>query len=882
MSPPRLILRRFRALFRRGALDAEMSEEMRAHLELQAAENERRGMSAADARYAALRTFGGVEQIKERTRDQRGWQWVEQVRQDGRFAFRTFAKAPGFAAVAVLTLALGIGVSTALFSVVYGVLLAPFPYAKSGEIWVPEITDAQTGRQWGLRLADYFEIGKLPAVESAMAGRFLYATLSGGTNPEILDAPRVTTTAFGFLGVAPLLGRGLGPADLKPNGEPETVAVLSFRLWQRLFNGDRNVIGQTLILDGQPHAIIGVMPPRFTWLSDNGVWLPLATRDLNTGIRPLVRLKPGVDPARADEQLRWLLRSMAKQTPGPYPKTGFTAGFANFLDRSAASGEMRTSLHVLLYAVGFLLLIACANVANLQLARGAVRGREIAVRLAMGASRSRVMRQLLTESLVLALFGGAVGVFFAFGLTQAVVALMPGYYVPNEAVVTMNGWVLLFSLGLSVTTGATFGLAPGLLCTRPDLNDALKRGGHGAGTDVAGNRTRSVLVVAEVALSIVLLVGAALAIRGFAELQRVERGFRFEHLLIVRVPLDAKRYDTLERRNGFARDFIDRLRALAGVTSVTLGNLPGNEIGSGITIPGQPKIPDNVALNYVDADYLATLGIPLRAGRNLTADDIRHGSRVALVTETAAKLWADGRSPIGRSVAVDSLVGGGVTNLAPAGAIRDVTVVGVIADVRTRDKRRAPQAAILVPYSLRGPVSRAFLLRAQDDPTRLLNAVRAELRALDSELPLLGSIAVEQVFAAQAMPPRFNMILFTTLAAVALALAAAGIFSVLSYTVARRTREIGVRMALGATREDIVRLVVGAGAKMLVIGVVLGGAASVALASLLKSQIFNVPLLDPVAIGAAAITLVAGALLACWIPARRAAKIDPLVALRTE
>ncbi|MEO7411898.1 MAG: ABC transporter permease [Opitutaceae bacterium] len=876
------LLRKLRALLGKKKLDAEMAEEMREHLERRTQANLAAGMSPDEARYAAQRSFGGVDQLKEIAREQRGWLWLEQFGQDLRFAVRGVGKARTFTAVAVLTLALGIGVSTAMFSVVYGVLLDPYPYEESNEIWAPEMTDTKTGRPVGWRAGDFLEMNKLPAVAASMATAYATATLSLDDQREIIAAPGVSGTAFGFLGVAPVLGRGLAPADFKANGEPEPVCVLSFKLWQRLFQGDRGVIGRTLILNEQPHAIIGVMPPRFGWYTSDGLWLPLPLTDSQRGVRPIVRFHPGTTPEVASQQLLSLVHERLKTAPVGFLKDGFSAVFKNYLAVSSASGEMRDSLRLLLYAVGFLLLIACVNVANLQLARGRTRSRELAVRLAIGASRGRLVRQLLTESVGMSLAGGVLGVLLALGLTQLIVALMPALYLPNEARVTMNGWVLLFSAGVSVLTGVLFGLAPALQSTRPDLTDALKDGAHGAGVGVAATRTRNLLVFVEVALSIVLLVGASLTIRGFVELQRIDRGFRSERLIQFRTPLVPTRYPTLEQRNGFARDFIERLRAMTGVSKVTLGALPGFEAGSGVTIAGQPKIPDGVTLNYVDSDYLTALGVTLREGRDLTGQDVALGARVAIINESAAKLWTDGVSPLGRVISIDSLIGGGATNLAARGAVKEVIVVGIFADMRARDKRRATPPSVLVPYTLRGPVDRSFLVRTHGEPGGIVSAVRRELRAMDSQIPMLAPRVIDTLLAENEAQSRFNLALFTAFAGIALALAAAGIYSVLSYHVAQRTREFGVRLALGAAAGDILRLVLGAGARLLSIGVVVGVGGSIALAQIVQSRVFNVPLLDPLALGAAVAVLSAVAGFACWWPARRAARVDPMVALRSE
>jgi putative ABC transport system permease protein len=680
-----------------------------------------------------------------------------------------------------------------------------------------------------------------------------------------------------------VLGRVFGPGDFRANGEAEAVTVLSFKLWHRLFNADPAVAGRMLVVNDKPHVILGVMPPRFGWYTNDGLWLPLTTLNPQTRVAPIVRLKPGVTQTVAEQQLLTRFRELATEAPNRFPKDGITATFSNYLDVTVSSGQMRSSLVLLFYAVGFLLLIACTNVANLQLARAAARGREIAVRLAVGASRGRVVRQLLTESVTLALLGGVVGVFIAYGLTQIIVALMPNFYVPNEARVTMNGWVLGFSVVISVLTGVLFGLAPGLAATRPDLTEALKDGGHAGGTgSVRGARVRSVLVVSEVALSIVLLVGACLAIRGFVTMQMTDRGFQSERMLVIRVPLDAKRYPTFEQRNGFARDLLERLQRLPGVTGVTVGAPPQFDSSSGGQVPGQAKVENGIGVNFASEDYLRTLAIPLRRGRTFTADEIARGERVALVNEAAMKLWPTGESPIDRTIQIDSLVGGGGNNLPAPNATKEVRVIGIVGDVRTRDPLRAAGPVVIVPYTLRAPTNRNFLIKTQGEPTSVVNLVRSELRAMDRELPLLQPFTVEEVMNSQTAQPRFNMALFTALAAIALLLAAAGIYSVLSYHVAQRTREIGVRVALGASRSDILRLVMTAGGRLVGIGLVLGAAMSIVLAKIITTQVFAVPLFDPLAMIAAVVLLSLAGMFACAVPGRRATKVHPMVALRTD
>jgi putative ABC transport system permease protein len=801
--------------------------------------------------------------------------------QDIRYAIRQLRGNRGFAAVAVITLALGIGVNTAVFSVVYGVLLNPYPYEKSDEIWVPAVAD--TGEERGMRFAvgDYLGMATLPAVASAMATATKWVALTGDQSPEMVAPAAVSGSAFGFLGVRPLLGRAISPADIDSHGQAEPVAVLNFKFWQARFSGDPTVIGRTIMLDDAPYTVIGVMPPRFDWYT-NELWIPLGTADLTANVMPIVRLRPGASSEVAGQQLLALARRLAAEAPQRFPKGDFHAVFVNFLDGKRfggemVSGEMRASLHLLFYAVGFLLLIACTNVANLLLARGAARRREIAVRLALGAGRRRLIRQLLTESLGLALLGGLAGVLFAFGLTRLIVALMPSYYIPDEARVTMNGWVLAFSVGISMATGILFGIVPALQSTRSGVNDALKDGGHGASV-MRGARTRDTLIVVEVALSIVLLVGATLMIRGFVDLEGIDRGFRTENALSLRVPFSPKRYPTQEQRNGLARLFLERVNSLPGVASAVIGTVPDLDSRSLVTITGQPKSTDWIPLNFIGADYLETLRIGLRSGRNLTPQEIAHGDHVALVSESAAKLWADGASPIGRTVAIDALAGG----TAAQDSDSKVTIVGIVADTRARNLLVPPPRALFVPYTLRVVSNTTlFFVRTQINPGALVNPIRAVLRTLDPEQPMMVGVTAEAMDM-QVAQPRFNMVLFGGLAAVALALSAAGIYSVLSYSVVQRTREIGIRMALGAQRGTVFRLILGKSLFLVLIGVAIGVPAAVGAGRLVSSRLYGLAPVDLPVLAITVVVMFAVAALAGFFPTRVATKVDPLSALRVE
>lgn len=806
--------------------------------------------------------------------------------QDIRFGIRMMLKHKGFTAVAVLTLALGIGATTALFSVVYGVLISPYPYAKPGEIWSPGVISVKSQqRVRPYPLNGYQEMAKLPAFSDVMATGPGNALLTGEYAPETIQGIRVSGNGFQFLGVPPLLGRGIQPSDIRSNGEPEPVAVLSFKRWQRM-GADPNVMGKTLRLNEEDYTVVGVMPPRFGWWTDNGVWLPMGTiaRDGQL-VFPITRLNPGVTVAAAEQQLHALNLELAKIPQMRFPSEEFTSKLTNYLDVTAASGEMQKSLMLLFGAVGFLLLIACANVANLQLAKATARAREMSIRLAIGAGRGKLVRQLLTESVLMSVLGGLLGLIFAYWITHLMVTLMPSNFVPNESRIEVNGYVLCFSLGIAVLTGILFGLAPALQSSRQNLVESLKDEGRGSSSS-AGGKVRATLVVVEVALAVVLLVSASLTVRSFMALQKVELGFQPEHVMAAGVPLPPKRYATWEQRNRFAQDLLERVKNTPGVVAATIGNggLPFGGLESPYAIEGQSDPQARfIRMNLVGADYLRTLGIPLRQGRMLTEQEVGSADRVAVINEAASKLWPAGQNPIGQRIRLNELEKPGRADLlVPANASPYVTVVGVVGNTRNDDLRSESQPVVLLPYTLLAPSGRTLAVRAQGDAMALVNTLRARVQELDSQQPLSNPISMEEILGFRTAQPRFTMALFTLFAAIGLALALAGIYSVLSYLVSMRTRELGVRIALGAQPSDILRLILRTGAKLIGAGIVVGILASVAAARLLGSQLdlFKVSAADPVSFLGVILLLVVTAAAACIIPARRATKVDPMVALR--
>jgi putative ABC transport system permease protein len=808
--------------------------------------------------------------------------WLGSLAQDLRYAVRSFRRSPSFVIVALVSLTLGIGATSAIFSVIYGVLIAPYPYARPGEIWAPQIRaiDGRGGRNYLLN--ELRPLSEVPAFAEVMATSIETVLMTGEFAPESFNGVLLSGNAFNFLGVPPVIGRTIQPTDIRPDGQAEPVVVLSHRLWLRLFEGNPSALGRTLRLNGRPHTIVGVMPPRFGWYGNDGFWLPLSpTRTDVPWINPIVRLAPGVSKAAAEQQLGAFHQRLAAEKPSTFPSQGFTTALRNYLDVTVASGPMRTSLRLLLGAVAFLLLIACANVANLQLARGSARAREMAIRMSIGAGRRRMLRQLLTESVLLSLVGGVLGVLFAFGAIRSIVALMPEFYVPNESRVTINTPVLLFSLGVSVLTGIVFGLVPAVQMSKPDVTDVLKAS-RSTGQGAHGGRTRNLLVVLEVALSVVLLVSAALTMRTFFVLQNVDSGVRSDRVLMVGVPLPPTKYATLDQRNRFAQELLERIVNLPGVEAATIGH-PFGGPQSSYTITGQ--IPDEskrISINLVGADHLRTFGIPLLRGRMFDRSEVRRGDRVAVINEAAMKLWPVGENPIGARLRLGVLDHPPARTLVDAARPPEVTIVGVIANTRNAGVRSDPVPVVVLPYSVIAPVQRMLGVRTAGDPNLLLNPIRAQVRAMDADQPLGRPITLNEVLDQEVVQPRFTMALFGVFAALGLALAAFGIYSVLSFHVTRRIPELGVRMALGAPRHHVLGLMLTMGGRLVVIGLAIGVAASLVSTRLLRSQLFGVQPIDPLAYAAVALLLGLVAIVACYIPARRAAAVDPMVALRQE
>ena len=814
---------------------------------------------------------------------------MDQLFRDLRLGSHVLRTNAGFTAVAILTLALGIGVSTALFSVVHGVWLNGYPYGRAGEILYPrakattgEFANSQNGV---FQQREFLEFARVPAVADSVAytlGRSV--TVIGDHGPELVPAFYVSGHTFGFLGVAPMLGRPIQPSDIRPGGDAEQVAVLSFNLWRRMFHSASDVVGRTVMLSGAPHVIIGVMPRRFGWGSNSvptndGMYLPLATTDAEARVRAWVRLRDGMSAGVAAQQFHVLFQELAKQ-PGAFPQQTFVTDLREFVGGTGETAryvtEMRASLRLLLFAVGFLLLIACSNVANLQLARGSVRAREVAIRLAVGASRWRIFRQLLTENLLLAVAGGLVGVSLAAALTRLIAVLIPRGYVPSESEIAINLPVLLVGAAISLASGVLFGMAPAIHGAKANLNDTLKDTGVGAG-GLRGTRTRNLLVIVEVALSVVLLLGAGLAMRGYATVGQGDLGFNPERLFEVGVRFPSvSGNDSAQavERAEFLRDLPERVRRLPSIESATIYlRLQAR----GYQISGEARHDGTrVAVQAIDADYLRTMGIPIRTGRNISETEVLRHEPAAIIDEAARQLWPAGQNPLGTRITLHGL-------RAPADPPVEGTVVGV---VRNGDDAAEPaRPVVFVPYTVAGlPLAPPTVVvrTRHDDPLRSADAVRAQAYALNPRALLLRPVDLAAQSASGRLQPRFNMALFGGLAAIALALSAAGIFALLSYQVAGRRREIGIRLALGAGSARIFSMILGSGAVLIGSGLAIGVATGIAVSRLVKSQIFTVPQTDPVALIVSVTILALVAACACYLPARRACRVDPLTILRSE
>ncbi|HET8783577.1 MAG TPA: ABC transporter permease [Pyrinomonadaceae bacterium] len=937
-----IFLSRLRGLFQKRKLEDDLADEIQSHLEMQIEEHVRQGMSQEEARYLALRKFGGVDQVKEVYRERRSLRWVETIFHDVRYGFRMLRRNPGMTAVAVLSLALGIGANTALFSVVDAVLLKTLPVEEPERLVLFEWQAGRAFRisgasgtsnvdvpkgQRGLSLfrREVFEQMRqahAAASESPLSELFAFGpikqiTAKVGDQPEVIDGQAVSGNYFTGLRVQPRLGRAIAVEDDRPGADP--VVVLSYEFWQERFGADTGVIGKQLKLNQQSFTIIGVTPPEFNGTLQVGytpaVTIALALEPQMQGERSLVgaatepgawwlnlmgRLKPEATREQARDSLNGAFQASAlalmppprkandpaQLDPKDYPRLFSQAGSLGMLD---VRKKYAPTIYGLFIVVGLVLLIACVNLANLLLARAALRGPEINVRLAIGAGRWRLVRQLLTESLLLATLGGVAGVVFAFWAKDAIGALTNDEVglLPSGVELSLNWRVLVFTLVVSLLTGVLFGLAPAWRATNLDLSTTLKRSGR---TTRGMSRLSKGLLVAQVAISGLLLVGAGLFIRTLDNLQRVELGFNPENLLVFRLQPGQAGYKD-ERLVGFYHQLSDRLDHLSGVRAATFARveliadynwfdeflLPGETVATASQ--------HDTMLQMVRENYFATMEIPILRGRAFTVQDDARAPLVAIVNQTFARQFFPSEDILGKRVRFNDNT-------------RELEIVGVVADTKYGTQREELQPLLYTPWQQQpsdlGDMH--FALRTTGDPSILAAQVREVVRGIDDDLPVTQfgtqSARAETTLGRERLYAR----LFSFFGAVALALAGIGLFGVLAYSVSQRTKEIGVRMAFGARVGNVIRMVVWQGMKLVLLGLAVSSLMGYGLARLLnsqyfgpdswqrqmKEQLYGVTLSDPLTLIVIASLLTLVALIACWLPARRAAKVDPLVALRYE
>src|SRR5579863_429651 len=921
---------RLRSLFKRDRIEQELASELRFHLEELTEQNVSKGTTREEARYAALRELGGVEQIKEECRDMRRVNYVENFFQDIRYGARMLAKNPGFTTIAVLTLALGVGANTAIFSVVNAVVLRPLPYAHSDRlVWIAESIPALKSEvasggdyvDWKdqnhtlNRIAAYDTVYRGSLSEGAGGAGSADFNLTGRGTPARVHSAFVSSSFFATLGVEPQLGRAFTENEDQPSGPHVVVLMHSF--WQQYFGSDAHVLGRTVNLDAAPYTVIGVMPAsfRFPGDSDAQILMPLALnqaserlRIAQRQVRIIGRLKPGVSLAGARADLEEI-RKRAQPSGGPMlaeggggqdramptPRRGGHGG--QLRDNTSGppemappaselkvvplaehlAGNLRPAMLTLLGAVGLVLLIACANVANLLLTRGSARTREMALRAALGAGRWRLVRQLLVESVTLAVAGGTAGLLLAAWGVNVIARFIPagaGGGILAVAAPKVDGNVLLFALAVSVLTGILFGLAPAVIVTRSDLAEGLKEGAQVASPGGRRGWLRGALAVSELSLALVLLIGAGLLIKSFYRLLQVDPGFVPERVLTMDLSLTDARYPGPRQKSEFFWQVLRRVESLRGVRSAALADSLPLSPYQGFLMMSPNHVLPRAALSSstmvmmrmltVSPGYFYTLGIPVLKGRTFTDHDDEQALKVAVVNEALARhLWPT-EDPIGKQLS------------------HNLTVVGVVGNIHHEGLSQETEAEFYVPYFQSPGDSVQLAVRTAADPDSMVSAVRAEIRDVDPDQPLYHVATLLQVLSESLASRRFNMLLLGIFAGIALPLATVGIYGVMAFSVTQRTHEIGIRMALGAQKGDVLRMVVGQGLKLALIGVAIGIAGALALTRFLSSLLYGVKPIDPLTFVAVSLILTAVALLASYMPARRATKVDPMVALRYE
>jgi predicted permease len=868
----------WRNLFHKEKVDQEFSEEIQAYLDMLTEENLRQGQSPQEARRNALVELGGVEQVEERVREIRMGRFIETVWRDIRTGVRALVHTPGFTFVAVLALALGIGTNTAIFSIVNGVLLRPLPFPDAERlVYFESIKPDRAIRDGHISMPDFVDWqSQADAFDSLTLIYVARIILTGDdAEPEFIPFSVVPIDFFRTMGVNPIMGRMFVKEDRAKGAQP--VAIISYGLWQRRFGANPNVLGSPVTLGGTRCIIIGVMPAEFDYYpSKIQVWTPLyispnGRRD-NRMFKAIGRLKPWATIAGAQSQLNTINAQLQQQ----YVETnaGWSVRLTNL--QTWTTKDIRTSLLLLLGAVGFVLLIACANIANLLLARATARRKEIAVRTAIGAGRWRIVRQLLTESSLVAITGGAVGLALSILLTKLLIAISPADLARLDQV-GLDARVLGFTVAVVGLVGLLFGLAPALHASKPDLNDVLKEGGRGSREGQGRNRMRAVLVVSEIALSLLLLIGAGLLFKSFMVLRDVNAGFDQHNVLTMYIGLPGT-YKA-EQQATFFRELTKRASALPGVESAgaaTALPLSGVNflVGRSFIPEGRPLVPEESFQSEYFAqagDYFQTMRIPIKAGRTFTDHDTSETTPVVVINETAARRVFPGQDPIGKRLTV----------------WRDEKfareIVGVVGDVKAATLEEEAQCQIYVPHAQDpGWGTLGLAVRTKGEPEALTSQVRGVILSLDKDQPAFGIKTMDQAFSESVAKTRLVMLLFGVFSIFALLLATIGIYGVIAYSVAQRTHEIGIRLALGAQARDIRRMILTQGMIVTLIGAGIGLAGAFAATRVMRGLLYGVSTTDPLIFIGVSLLLTVVALLACYIPARHATKVDPIIALRYE
>jgi predicted permease len=877
---------RFRSLIRKGRVEQELTEELRFHLEKLVEGLVAKGMTPEEARYAALRELGGLEQIREECRDVRQVNYIENFLQDVRYGLRQLRRSPGFTMVAILTLALGIGANTAIFSVVYAVLLKPLPFRSPGQlVRVFEANDRAGIPAEGCSYSEFQEWQRQNHVFNGMAavnGHEL--TLTGRGEPSVVRVGDVTADFFTVLGVAPQMGRAFLPEDDEQGAAP--VVVISDGLWRSHFGANPDLVGRTIDLDKRPFTVVGVMPPNFRFSLDGRggqLWIPivqdplfgpLAKRPNGDFFTALARLKPEVSAAQGRAKMEALgNRLMQQYHPGD---NGRTIRIASL--REAVTGDASAPLLVLLAAVGLVLLIACANVANLLLARATSRAKEFAVRAALGAGRTRILRQLLTESIVLGLLGAALGTGLAYWGVQGLSGLLPTSF-PRAESIRVDGSVLAFALLLSLGASLLFGVAPALFAADPRLQTTLQESAAWSGEGKVRRRARNFLVVAEVALAMVLLVGAGLLIRSFAALMSVNPGFNTRQLLKAEVSLPRFQYSTPRQWITFLNEVLARIQAEPDLRDAAVAvplPLTDDIVNLGFSIANGPPLPAGTSntADYVSVspEYFRVARIPLLRGRYFSEHDSMSTPRVAIISEELARIYFPHRDPLGQQL---------IFGFPPDSDVKR-EIVGVVGDVRDAALNKTPGPMMYVPFTQAPFWGVCLVIKTSSNASAAAHAIRLKVHEVDPDLPVTYIQWMSEVVDASLGQARLRTWLLGLFGAMALTLAAAGIFGVLSYSVSRRTHEFGIRMALGASESEILRLVLNEALRLALAGVAAGIAVALGLTRLISSLLFGVRPTDPATLIVLPLLLTGAALFAAYLPARRATKVDPMVALRYE